>query len=154
MWKECSVCDTYLISSDGEVKNKYTGKILKQKLDRNNHLLVHLSLGDRNTTKYFSVHRLVAEAYVPNPENLEFVKHKDGNYINNEFTNLEWTNGNDAVMPKGDNAYYAKLTNDQAKWCRKVYIPRDPCWGCGALAKRFNVSKSTMSYILNNITYK
>lgn len=153
MWKECSVCDTYLISSNGEVKNKHTNKLLKQKLDRNNHLLVHLSLGSREKARYFSVHRLVAEAFIPNPENLPFVKHKDGNFINNEVENLEWAKGTDAVIPKGDNAYHSKLTNEQAAYCRKVYIPRDSCWGCEALAKKFGVAKSTMSYVLNNVTY-
>ena len=36
------------------------------------------------------VHRLVAEVYLPNPNNYEYVKHKDGNRMNNHVSNLEW----------------------------------------------------------------
>lgn len=43
-------------------------------------------------TKNFSIHRLVAEAWIPNPNNLPFINHKDQNKSNNEISNLEWCN--------------------------------------------------------------
>lgn len=41
--------------------------------------------------KTFKVHRLVAEAFIPNPDNLPNVLHKNGNRDNNHYTNLEWS---------------------------------------------------------------
>lgn len=41
--------------------------------------------------KTFKVHRLVAEAFIPNPDNLSYVLHKDGNRENNIASNLEWS---------------------------------------------------------------
>lgn len=39
----------------------------------------------------FSIHRLVAEAFCEKPEGCDIVHHKDGNKLNNDYTNLEWT---------------------------------------------------------------
>lgn len=153
MWKECGVCPNYEVSKYGDVRNKITGKILKQKLDKSNILMVNLSLGARGKAKYFIVHRLVAEAFVPNPNNLPCVRHIDGNIINNEACNLEWVKGRWSPASKSRQPYYSKLTTEQVQWCRDVYKPRDKEYGLTALAKRFNVANSTMSYILNNVTY-
>lgn len=42
--------------------------------------------------KMYKIHRMVAETFLPNPNNLPMVKHKDGNIKNNDIDNLEWTN--------------------------------------------------------------
>ena len=47
--------------------------------------------------KTFFVHELVAKAFVPNPDNLPYVEHIDGDLLNNCASNLRWT----AIMPKG-----------------------------------------------------
>ena len=155
MWKDIKECNSYEISSYGEVRRKDTGKILKQKLDTNNILMVNLSMGSRGDAKYFIVHRLVAEAFVPNPNNLPWVKHIDGNIINNEACNLEWVDSKwNCTKSHTHISYNSRLTKEQAQYCRSVYKPRDKQYGLSALAKRFNVANSTMSYILNNVTYK
>ena len=154
MWKECSVCPSYMVSTYGEVKRKDTGKLLKQKLDKSNCLMVNLSMGKRGDQKYFIVHRLVAQAFLPNPEGLPWVRHIDGNPLNNMVSNLEWTESKWSVQSRGEQSYNSKLRKEQVQWCRDIYKPKDKNYGCSALAKRFGVSNSTMSYILNNITYK
>lgn len=154
MWKECEVCPNYEVSKYGDVRNKQTGKILKQKLDKSNCLMVNLSLGVRGKAKYYIVARLVAMAFVPNPMGYTWVRHIDGNTLNNEASNLEWVKERWSRQGRGEQSYNAKLTKEQVQWCRDMYKPRDKEFGLTPLAKRFNVSNSTMSYVLNNVTYK
>ena len=81
----------YQVSNCGRVKSlNYHRmgfeKILKTKVDKDGYLTVMLN----NPRKTFRVHRLVAEAFIPNPDNLPQVNHKDENKQNNVVTNLEW----------------------------------------------------------------
>ena len=69
-------------------KRIYKGRILKFKIDYHGYYRVHLSVnGER---KHYLVHRLVAEAFIPNPNNLPCVNHKDEDKTNNSVDNLEW----------------------------------------------------------------
>lgn len=61
---------------------------IKTQIKENGYESVKIKPGDKLTTLY--VHRLVAEAFVPNPNNYKDVDHKDGNKLNNVYTNLEW----------------------------------------------------------------
>lgn len=65
----------------------YKGRLLKQ-VERNGYLSVSLSKG--NIIKQKSIHRLVAETFLPNPSNLPLVNHIDENKKNNMVSNLEW----------------------------------------------------------------
>ena len=67
------------------------GRILKLRPNgKNNYLFVELH--DRDRKNCFLVHRLVADAFVPNPDNLHEINHKDENKHNNMPSNLEWCN--------------------------------------------------------------
>lgn len=86
-WKIIDGYSRYIISNTGEVKNLKTGRILKKDSSRNYYEVV---LSKNGKTKKYSIHRLVAEAFIPNPENKPQVNHKDGNKLNNNLDNLEW----------------------------------------------------------------
>ena len=164
MWKECKTCSSYLVSTEGEVKHKKTNKVLKPKIDKSGYLSVGLSMGKRGERRMVYIHRLVAEAFVPNPYNKPKVKHLDSNKTNNKYTNLMWTTEQEIMTylrkkgskqtDYGSMSPNSKLTDMQILYCRMVYTPRDKQYGANILAKQFGISKSTMYYILHNVTYK
>lgn len=78
----------YKVSNTGKVLGLKRGKVLKGKVDKDGYIEVVLSRGSQ--VKYKRVHRLVCEAFVPNPDNLPMVNHIDHNPANNHTTNLEW----------------------------------------------------------------
>lgn len=87
--KEIVAFPDYFITQQGSVESSRTGKILKGRLDKNGYLLVNLYKDRQSYTR--KVHRLVAEAFIPNPDNKTQVNHKDGNKSNNHVINLEWS---------------------------------------------------------------
>lgn len=72
----------------GENNRKYPMQMLKKRLNWKGYPKV--CLNKHGHKKIFSVHRLVAKAFIPNPDNLPQVNHKDENKENNNVNNLEW----------------------------------------------------------------
>ena len=95
-FKECKNHPGYSVTADGRVwshpTGRHNGMYLKHMLDKG-YCRVRLNKGNRCRV---SVHRLVAEAFIPNPDNLPEVHHKDHNKQNNCVSNLMW-------MTKSDN---------------------------------------------------
>ena len=85
--------DHYYISREGEVMSTNfhrTGRCQVLKPYTNNGGYQTVSLCKNGTVKIGMVHRLVAETFIPNPNNLPCVNHKDENKTNNHVDNLEW----------------------------------------------------------------
>lgn len=79
--------DLYLISPIGEIYI-IKRRVIKKPYLTNGYLKTHLRKNGEYHSKY--IHRLVAEAYVENPNQMPIVNHIDGNKLNNDFRNLEW----------------------------------------------------------------
>lgn len=77
----------YSITSDGRVLNSKNKEKAIHK-SRDGYYKVNLYTNGHSTSK--RVNRLVAEAFIPNPNNKPDVNHKDGNKLNNSYENLEW----------------------------------------------------------------
>ena len=80
--------ENYEVTCSGEVINTTTGKVLKP--FNNGWGYLYVSLSKNGKVKKYKVHRLVAEAFIPNPLNLPCINHKDENPLNNNVENLEW----------------------------------------------------------------
>ena len=101
----------YQVSNDGKVRSlnyNHTGKkqILKQYTNKEGYKRIALS--KNNKLKWYLVHRLVALAFIPNPNNWPQVNHKDENKANNYVNNLEW-------MSHKDNCNYGTRNERHSK---------------------------------------
>lgn len=89
IWKDIEGYEgLYQVSTLGRVKNSRSGKVLKVGKQINGYLQV--SLYKNGKSKRYYMHRLVAQAFIPNPQNKPQVNHIDENKENNYFENLEW----------------------------------------------------------------
>lgn len=110
----------YTITITGEVINNRWNRKVKPQPNGKGYLRVHIA------GKMRFVHRLVAEQYVPNPENLPQVNHKDGNKTNNHASNLEWVSNaqnrrhavENGLQIHGDKCTWAKLSSEKVRYIR------------------------------------
>ena len=117
--------EDYEVSNYGNVKNKKTGRILKQGLNKWGYYIVGLSKnGIRVTCK---VHRLIGLSFIPNPEEKKCIDHIDRNKINNVVQNLRWathSENNTNITTRKDNTsthtgviYHKRLKKWQVSIC-------------------------------------
>ena len=77
----------YLVGSNGTIFNQKTGQYLKAVQGKHGYMHVTLCYGKKED---LLIHRAVAKAFVPNPDNFPCVNHKDEDKTNNDVSNLEW----------------------------------------------------------------
>lgn len=104
---------THKTKGGGFVNQYFKGKILKPTTTRNGYKMIVLSKDGK--FKYQTIHRLVATAFIPNPENKPTVNHKDGDKSNNHVDNLEWCTSSE----NNSHAYRIGLKKGRGK--TKVY---------------------------------
>lgn len=82
--------ENYSITLSGRVINNITGKCKKPSDNHSGKGYLYVDLYSNGKRKRFFIHRLVADAYIPNPDNKPYINHIDGNPKNNNYQNLEW----------------------------------------------------------------
>ena len=143
--------DDYIITKDGNIINKKRGNILKPQPNGKGYLRVWIG------KKLYFVHRLVAEAFIPNPENKPQVNHKDGDKLNNCVHNLEWVTNKDnrthALKNNlhlcGEKCSYSKLTEEDV-----IFIRSHNKMSIKQLSEKFGVHRSTISDVIHFRTWK
>ena len=148
----------FQVSNFGRVKSFYRGKklILKPSLHEKGYLRVVLYTNGKN--KIFRIHRLVAQLFIPNPENKPEINHVDGNKLNNFAENLEWVThaenmGHAAAVglnKTGAQHPLAKLTDEQVKSIRN----NPSGLSIRQLAKLFGVDPTVISEVQCGKSYK
>ena len=113
--------------------------------------------------KIILVHRLVAEAFILNPNRLPEVNHIDGNKQNNSVDNLEWctrSQNTSHAFKTGLRNYngcknpHSKLTQSDVETIRRIYVRGKHCENNSyGLAKRYNVSPKTIQNVVNGNHY-
>lgn len=130
----------YIVSSDGKVYStntcgrSYYHKEISQRLNKDGYFQITVGLNE-NRTQY-RVHRMVAEAFIPNPDNLPEVNHKDYDRTNNSVENLEWATHADNMAHSAGTGRLSHYGED------------NPNYGCDTLRKKYS-SDPELSKIKN-----
>lgn len=160
IWKEIKGFETlYKISDHGNV---YSIRNNKELVKSNTKGYWKVKLCDLNHKVHtLKVHRLVAIAFIENPENKPLVNHIDGNKRNNHISNLEWADNKENITHaaknglladvKGKNNGMAILNEEHIKEIRGFHEQK--IFNTVQLAKKYQVSRSAISLIVNRKTW-
>ena len=154
----------YKVSNFGRVKSFYYGRETIRKNCKNykGYSVVKLHKNDQGNT--FLVHVLVAKAFIPKPEGKREINHRIADKENNCVFNLEWMTHVENMqhaskmglltIKEGPEASHAKLTEADMRYIRKHFIKGDNEFGAHALARKFNLTPTTILDVVYYRTHK
>lgn len=151
-----------MVSNLGDVWSKRTNIILVPTVTKNGYNTISTRLFGRfGGAKVIRIHRMVAEAFIKNPENKPYVNHLDGNKRNNKVSNLEWCTAKEnsvhayktglSKIGLGADNPGAKLTWEQVREIRENYKKNKETHK--TISERWGLNRSCITDILNNKTY-
>ena len=173
VWKDVPGYEgLYKVSNTGKVMSLQTvglfgknnnGRLMTLRTDKFGYKFVFMSKDGKK--KRGSVHRLVALAFIPNPDNLPQVNHKDEVRDNNNADNLEWCTvtynnnyGNRRLKASnsisGERNGRAILTEEKVLEIRRTYIPGDKEFCKRRLAEKYGVTYETITRIVCGTLWK
>lgn len=164
----------YYISKEGNVlrdpESRYApknGGYIKPYVNNKGYLCINLYKNSK--VHKFQIHRLLAMAFIPNPNNLDIINHIDGNPLNNELSNLEWCtqshnikhawdtglfsnrNTNASVKRKGSTSKYKGVSwsTERKRWAVYITVNKKRK-GIGRFEDEIEAAKAYDKYVLDN----
>ena len=153
--------DRFEVSNMGRVRNIHKKNILKSYIPNNGYHTLRIYVGD-GKARNFSIHRFVAEAFIPNPEHKPQVNHIDGDKQNNNVENLEWVTARENAIHAfnaglrtsiGSNHPNSKLTETMVSEIKKDYVRGSRQYGARPLARKYGVDQKAIYSIIHNETW-
>lgn len=139
----------YEVTEDGRIfSNVGKRKEMIGKITNCGYRMVVLNVNGKKL--YPLLHRLIAEAFIPNPNNLPEVNHKDGNKLNNSVDNLEWVTTKQNLIHARDKGLLptTKINMDIANRIRELY--KTEKYSHNELGALFGLKHSQIGYIIQN----
>lgn len=156
LWKEIIGFDGYKVSNRGRIRGN-SGRIINMRIEKDGY--VDVSLWKNRRKVRARVHRLVAIAFLPNPENKPQINHKNGIRTDNRLSNLEWCthleNSAGFVFDetfKGENNMSAVLTDKKVLEIREKY--KSGNISMAKLAQEYNVGETTIGRVINRASWQ
>jgi len=118
MWVTLKRNPMYAVNKEGQVYSLRRGHVLSPK--RNHDGYLRIQLYSVNGCEFVSIHRLIAETFIPNPENKPFVNHIDGDKQNNRVSNLEWCTQKENIAHAWENGLSHRPLNTCGKKVRQL----------------------------------
>lgn len=176
MKKQIENYENYFIYDNGDVFNNIIKRFLKGSVGENGYKYYRLS--KNNKKKMFYAHRLVAKAFIENPDNLPVVNHLDGNKLNNNKENLEWStysdntihaHANNLIKPLREREYYKGELKDEI-WKKipfynysisnlgrvrndKTLLILKPSLACGYYKVRLSKTGQVADFLVHHLVY-
>jgi hypothetical protein len=147
-WRDVPSAPGYESSADGRIRHA-CGDELGQWSNDQGYKMVRL----KNPRRMARAHRLIADAWVPNPDNKPAINHINNDRADNRAENLEWCTQaeNLAYARKQRRSPNARLTDDQVAAIRNEYSQVGTSWE--SLGKRYGMSKRAIGRIVRRETY-
>lgn len=152
--------DNYWATKDGRIYSTKRNRYLKQRVGPRGYMMVNLSIDGK--CKTFTMHRLIASTFIPNPDNKEQINHIDGNKTNNSIDNLEWCTASQNVTHAVNTGLYipakglatknGRFSNEDILEIRRLYTEEH--LSQYKIASIYNVTRSAIQQIVNNSTYE
>ena len=163
IWKSIKGYENYEVSNTGKVRStKYKKpRIMKQSLQTSGYRIIPLSHNGIRSTKY--IHRLMAEAFIPNPEDLPTVLFRDRDKNNITLENLKWGTQEEAlanyhntkdIIPTSQPDKPYQITKGTKKHEIYTLLLEDPSLGCRKLAELVNCHEMYANQIKRELTQK